>query len=187
MKNDFVLSDEDDPVSPVTSTPRKEDFNDDLSGCLEEDEEDTENLLPQAKDDSFIDELDWNYGTDYEEEEVEEAEVVVEEKDNSGSDHDATLEDGEISENDDGEDEKKEEEPKKPIRERTKFMITEDQLGPKTDEEEDEPPEIHRAPPRKRKINYNRQKGSEDNRHRNYRKRDTRPATYLSLLKRRNS
>lgn len=48
--------------------------------------------------------------------------------DNSGSDHDATLEDGEISENDDGEDEKKEEEPKKPIRERTKFMITEDQV-----------------------------------------------------------
>ncbi|PIC51271.1 hypothetical protein B9Z55_001845 [Caenorhabditis nigoni] len=63
MKSDFRLSDDEDTQSPLTSTPRRENAPDDV-GVPDEVEQDDVDEPRRPRDDSFIDELDWDYGMD---------------------------------------------------------------------------------------------------------------------------
>ncbi|EGT52628.1 hypothetical protein CAEBREN_01964 [Caenorhabditis brenneri] len=62
MNTDFRLSDDEDLISPITSTPRPGTAKNDMEEPLEDIEEHEPIMKP--RDDSYVDELDWDYGTD---------------------------------------------------------------------------------------------------------------------------
>ncbi|ULU11689.1 hypothetical protein L3Y34_015238 [Caenorhabditis briggsae] len=207
MKSEFRLSDDEDTQSPLTSTPRRESapfvFVD--VGVPDEVEQDDVDEPRRPRDDSFIDELDWNYGMDDEDDgdskksdEDEGAETLMQ-GEGVGETTDATenqgngdqIEEGEISE----EEEEIEQnvpvkETKKPMRERIKYVREE--AVPERQEKRRSPDRKYRdsrhqsRPERERSRRSPRRRRSSDENRERSKKRDERPDTHRSLLKRRN-
>uniref|UniRef100_A0A1I7TKC9 PEHE domain-containing protein n=1 Tax=Caenorhabditis tropicalis TaxID=1561998 RepID=A0A1I7TKC9_9PELO len=123
MNSDFRLSDDDDIVSPVTSTPRPLEKQEDLNEFTNQDD-------CQRRMDSPIEELDWNFDEDEEDDTADQ--TVIKNIGVGGTDETNTnaisnvLEDGEISEDEENEITEKKE-VRKPVRERIKFIADDKQ------------------------------------------------------------
>ncbi|KAF1770341.1 hypothetical protein GCK72_002159 [Caenorhabditis remanei] len=194
MKSDFRLSDEEDLISPMTSTPRREEeCPEDVSEPPDDDKDD---INQPAKDDSFLDELDWNYGTDVEEEEQNEVDETEETKVETAEPAETEnhsevvlekghLEEGEISENEDVHAENFIEEKKKPIRERIQY-IDEDRQRREAGHDDRRRSRNRDEDKERSRRSSSRRRSSKENRHRNY-KQESRSDKYRSLLQRRNT
>ncbi|EGT56898.1 hypothetical protein CAEBREN_26276 [Caenorhabditis brenneri] len=209
MNTDFRLSDDEDLISPITSTPRPRTAKNDMEEPLEDIEEHEPIMKP--RDDSYVDELDWDYGTDEGEEDDQcdqhEGNITVIEMAGVGGTDDTDsvvqndlLEDGEISD-EELKEEKKETVKEKPKRERITFSPNENKVMPEREvllyfkmeiQDKKEPDEKERRRERDsrrsddRRRHHSPRRRSQENRKRNH-QRDYQPASYKHLLKRRNT